>query len=52
MEVYHYPDPVLRERARPVEQFDERLAALAADMVKTMTEANGLGLAAPRSGCR
>ncbi|HUU11698.1 MAG TPA: peptide deformylase [Phycisphaerae bacterium] len=50
MEVYHYPDPVLRERARPVEQFDERLAALAADMVKTMTEANGLGLAAPQVG--
>lgn len=50
MEVCHYPDPVLRERARPVERFDDDLAALARDMVQTMTAANGLGLAAPQVG--
>jgi len=48
MEVHCYPDPVLRERIRPVEEFDDALATLARDMVKTMNEANGLGLAGPQ----
>jgi len=48
MEVRCYPDPVLRERTRPVEEFDDALANLARDMVKTMNEANGLGLAGPQ----
>jgi len=47
MDVHYYPDPVLRERARPVEQFDDALADLAREMVKTMNEADGLGLAGP-----
>ena len=43
-------DPVLRERARPVERFDDALRRLADDMVETMHEANGVGLAAPQVG--
>jgi len=48
MEVRCYPDPVLREQTRPVEEFDDPLVDLARDMVKTMNEADGLGLAGPQ----
>jgi peptide deformylase len=44
------PDPVLRAVARPVERFDEGLRALAADMLETMYDAPGRGLAAPQVG--
>jgi peptide deformylase len=43
-------DPVLREAARPVDSFDAKLARLAADMVETMYDAPGVGLAAPQIG--
>jgi peptide deformylase len=45
-----FGDPVLRERARPVERFDGALRRLAADMIQTMKEAPGVGLAAPQVG--
>jgi peptide deformylase len=45
-----FGDPVLRERAREVTEFDERLAKLAEDMLATMREASGLGLAANQVG--
>jgi peptide deformylase len=45
-----FGDPVLRERARPVERFDGALRRLAADMIQTMREAPGVGLAAPQVG--
>lgn len=45
-----YPDPILRQPAQPVERFDEGLARLAADMVETMIQAPGIGLAAPQVG--
>ena len=48
--VRFYGDPVLRRRAKPVTVFDEKLAALSRDMVATMYEANGVGLAAPQIG--
>lgn len=43
-------DPVLRERARPVEAFDLPLARLVEDMLETMYESHGVGLAAPQVG--
>ncbi|MFL5799084.1 MAG: peptide deformylase [Actinomycetota bacterium] len=43
-------DPVLRQPAAPVERFDEALEALAADMIETMYDAPGVGLAAPQIG--
>lgn len=43
-------DPVLRQRATEVTTIDGRLAKLADDMVVTMYEAPGLGLAAPQVG--
>jgi peptide deformylase len=45
-----FGDPVLRERAREVESFDRTLARLADDMIETMHEAPGVGLAAPQVG--
>lgn len=43
-------DPVLREKARPVETFDDELAVLVRDMFETMYAAEGIGLAAPQIG--
>lgn len=45
-----YPDPVLRKQAEPVTVIDARLRQLAADMMETMQEAQGVGLAAPQVG--
>ena len=45
-------DPVLRERAAPVETFDDVLMRLADDMVETMHAAPGVGLAANQVGVR
>lgn len=43
------PDnPVLRKKARPVTSFDAELQVLIDDMVETMREANGVGLAGPQ----
>jgi peptide deformylase len=41
-------DPVLREKARPVERFDGSLRRLIDDMLETMYAAPGVGLAAPQ----
>ena len=43
-------DDVLRRKARTVDRFDGRLAALLDDMAETMYAANGAGLAAPQVG--
>jgi peptide deformylase len=43
-------DPVLREKARPVERFDGSLRRLVDDMFETMYAAPGVGLAAPQVG--
>ncbi len=45
-----YGDPVLRQRAPEVTEIDGRLKILADDMVTTMYEAPGVGLAAPQIG--
>jgi peptide deformylase len=44
------PDPVLRKQARPVERVDDELRRLAGDMLATMYDAPGIGLAAPQIG--
>jgi peptide deformylase len=45
-----YGDPVLKQAARPVEQVDGTLARLVDDMVETMYDSEGVGLAAPQVG--
>ena len=44
------PDPVLRRKARPVTNFDKNLQTLIDDMIDTMRDAPGVGLAAPQVG--
>ena len=46
LKVYSFPDPVLKQKALPVQEFDENLVELADNMLETMYEENGLGLAA------
>ena len=43
-------DDTLRKRCKPVTKFDDKLHQLLDDMYETMTEANGVGLAAPQVG--
>ena len=50
MPIRTFGDPVLRDPARPVESFDDALQRLADDMIETMHEAPGVGLAAPQVG--
>lgn len=49
-DVRTFGDPVLRQRAREVEELDGELARLSERMVETMYEALGVGLAAPQVG--
>ena len=44
------PDPVLRKTAKPVERVDADLRRLMDDMLLTMYDAPGIGLAAPQIG--
>ena len=41
-------DPVLTKVCRPVTKFDDRLSQLIDDMIETLHDANGAGLAAPQ----
>jgi len=44
------PDPILRKHAKKVSSFDKSLKKLVADMMETLHDANGAGLAAPQVG--
>jgi peptide deformylase len=46
LSILEFPDPRLRTRAQPVQQFDAGLQQLIADMLQTMYAAPGIGLAA------
>ena len=50
LEILSYPHPLLRKRAKPVREIDERIHRLAADMGQTIRHAPGIGLAAPQVG--
>ncbi len=50
LQIIHYPDPRLKKRSQPVEQFNDDLKALAARMFELMREHRGVGLAAPQVG--
>ena len=49
-DIVKYGDPVLRTKGKRLEAFDDEIRALAADMLETMYEANGVGLAAQQVG--
>jgi peptide deformylase len=48
--IHIYPDPVLKQKCLPVEQFDESLQKLIDDMFETMYAGEGAGLAASQVG--
>jgi peptide deformylase len=48
--ILHYPDPRLRERARPVEACTPEIQRIIDDMAETMYAAPGVGLAATQVG--
>lgn len=48
--ILHYPEPLLKKISAPVVVFDDALQQLAQDMVETMYDAPGVGLAAPQVG--
>lgn len=48
--ILRYGSPVLRLKGRRIDQIDDRIRQLAADMIETMRAANGVGLAAQQIG--
>ncbi len=43
-------DEILRKKAKPVEEITPKILELIQDMIETMYDANGVGLAAPQIG--
>lgn len=50
MKILTFPDPKLREVSQPVKTFGPEIKKLSEDMIETMYDANGIGLAAPQVG--
>ena len=50
LKIIKFGDPMLRKVARPVDEITPRILTLLDDMVETMREAGGCGLAAPQIG--
>ena len=48
LNIVKYPEPVLQQPGEPVNEFNEELRTLIADMFETMYAAQGIGLAAPQ----
>jgi peptide deformylase len=48
--IVEYGDPILRSKGKPIEDIDDRIRELAANMIETMHAANGVGLAAQQVG--
>lgn len=50
LEILEIPDPRLRDVAKPIDTVDDSVRQLAADMLETMYDAHGIGLAATQLG--
>lgn len=50
LQLYYYDHPVLRKRCARIESITDEIRKLAHDMVETMYEKDGVGLAAPQVG--
>jgi peptide deformylase len=48
--ILQYGDPILRAKGQRIEQIDDRIRELAANMIETMHAAHGVGLAAQQIG--
>ncbi len=50
LDIVFFPDPVLQKVCEPVDEVDDSIRQLVDDMVETMYDAPGIGLAAPQVG--
>lgn len=50
LQILEYGDPILRAKGKPIENIDDRICELAANMIETMHASNGVGLAAQQIG--
>jgi len=50
LQILEYGDPILRAKGKRVENIDDRIRELVANMIETMHAANGVGLAAQQVG--
>ncbi len=50
LQMRFFGDPVLRQKAEPIREITGEIRQLAADMIETMLDYNGIGLAAPQVG--
>ena len=50
LRIVKFGDPMLRKNARPVDEITPRILTLLDDMIETMRDAGGCGLAAPQVG--
>ena len=50
LKIIKYGSPVLREKSKEVSKVSKKIKALISDMLDTMYQANGVGLAAPQIG--
>ncbi len=50
LKIYRYGHPVLRKRCEPVVEITDEIRQLVADMIETMDQNEGIGLAAPQVG--
>ena len=48
--ILEYGDPLLRAKGKPIENIEDRIRELAANMIETMHAAKGVGLAAQQVG--
>ena len=50
LEITQYGNPVLRKKCSKIDEVNESIHKLAEDMIETMVDAHGVGLAAPQIG--
>jgi peptide deformylase len=50
LDIVQYGEPVLRKKCTPITEVDSDLETLVVDMIDTMIDAEGIGLAAPQIG--
>lgn len=50
MEIVAYPNPILKRKAGPIKEIDNEIIQIAQEMLETMYDVFGIGLAAPQIG--
>jgi peptide deformylase len=50
MNIVIYPDPVLRQKAKPLKEINKEVCKKVEEMMELMYQAHGIGLAAPQVG--